>query len=103
MAPPEKSEAEADVEQVGEGHGQAGEQRMQQVEQRREEHEGELHRLGDAGEEGGQGHRQEQPADQLAPLRRALRYIARQAAGRPNIITGNIPAMNWPPFGSPAK
>ncbi len=34
---------------------------------------------------------------------RALRYIARQAAGRPNIITGNIPAMNWPPFGSPAK
>ncbi|CRQ64570.1 hypothetical protein PAERUG_P47_London_12_VIM_2_12_12_01943 [Pseudomonas aeruginosa] len=75
-----EGEAEADVEQVGEGHGQAGEQRMQQVEQRREEHEGELHRLGDAGEEGGQGHRQEQPADQLAPLRTGV-AVHRQAGG----------------------
>ncbi|MCY1434958.1 hypothetical protein D9M71_510350 [compost metagenome] len=34
---------------------------------------------------------------------RALRYIARHAAGRPKIIIGNMPVMNWPPFGSPAK
>ncbi|MOA21222.1 hypothetical protein D3C78_1417040 [compost metagenome] len=34
---------------------------------------------------------------------RALRYIARHAAGRPNSITGNMPVVNWPPLGSPAK
>ncbi len=33
----------------------------------------------------------------------ALRYIARHAAGSPNSITGNMPVMNWPPLGSPAK
>ncbi|MDT4878619.1 hypothetical protein FQZ97_1142290 [compost metagenome] len=30
-------------------------------------------------------------------------YIARQAAGRPNIITGKKPVMNRPAPGSPAK
>ena len=34
---------------------------------------------------------------------RALRHIARHAAGRPNIITGKKPLMNAPAVGSPAK
>ena len=34
---------------------------------------------------------------------RAVWYMARQAAGRPNIITGKKPAMNAPAVGSPAK
>ncbi|MFO1402719.1 MAG: hypothetical protein U1F30_16150 [Steroidobacteraceae bacterium] len=34
---------------------------------------------------------------------RAQRYMARQAPGRPNIITGKKPAMNAPADGSPAK
>ena len=34
---------------------------------------------------------------------RAAWYIARQAAGRPNIITGKKPLMKAPAVGSPAK
>ena len=34
---------------------------------------------------------------------RAVWYIARQAAGRPNIITGKNPLMKNPALGSPAK
>ena len=33
----------------------------------------------------------------------ADRYMARHAAGRPNIITGKKPDMNPPALGSPAK
>ena len=33
----------------------------------------------------------------------AVRYIARQAPGRPNIITGKNPDMKAPALGSPAK
>ena len=33
----------------------------------------------------------------------AVRYMARQAPGRPNIITGKNPDMNAPAVGSPAK
>jgi hypothetical protein len=34
---------------------------------------------------------------------RAQRYIAKQAAGSPNIITGKKPLMKKPADGSPAK
>jgi hypothetical protein len=34
---------------------------------------------------------------------RAVWYIARHAAGRPNIITGKKPVMKTPALGSPAK
>jgi len=47
-------EAEMDVERVGDGQRQAGQYRVNQVQRERHEHEGELERLGDTGDEGGQ-------------------------------------------------
>ena len=43
-----------DVERVGDGQRQAGQYRVNQVQRERHEHEGELERLGDTGDEGGQ-------------------------------------------------
>ncbi len=43
------------------------------------------------------------PPTALRRSGRAQRYMARQAAGRPNIITGKKPAMKPPALGSPAK
>ncbi len=43
------------------------------------------------------------PPTALRRSGRAAWYMARQAAGRPNIITGKKPLMNAPAEGSPAK
>ena len=43
------------------------------------------------------------PPTALRRSGRAARYMARHAAGRPNIITGKKPAMNRPAEGSSAK
>ncbi len=54
--PTGEGKTEVDIQHIRHGHRQAGEQRMQQIEERREEHEGELNRLGHPGEERGQRH-----------------------------------------------
>jgi len=43
------------------------------------------------------------PPTALRRSGRAARYIAKQAAGRPNIMTGKKPVMKLPAVGSPAK
>ena len=43
------------------------------------------------------------PPTALRRSGRALRYIAKHAAGNPNIITGKKPLMNAPALGSFAK
>ncbi len=43
------------------------------------------------------------PPTALRRSGRAVWYMARHAAGRPNIITGKKPLMNAPALGSPAK
>ncbi len=54
------------MQRVHQRHGRPGQQRVQQVERRRQEHEAELDGLGDAGQETGQGQRQEHAAHGLA-------------------------------------
>ena len=61
-----------DIQQVGDRHRQAGEQRVNQVQEGRQEHEGKFNRLGHPGEERGQRHRQEDPAHHFAPLRQSI-------------------------------
>jgi len=43
-----------DIERIGDGQRQAGQHRVNQVQRECNEHKGELERLGDAGDEGGQ-------------------------------------------------
>jgi len=47
--------------------------------------------------------REQQTRDAGAALGRAVWYMARQAPGKPNIMTGKKPDMKAPALGSPAK
>jgi hypothetical protein len=67
--------------------------------QRRHEHEGELDRLRDAGDERGEGGGDQEAGGRLALGRAGLWIIARRAAGRANIMIGKKPAMKMPTFG----
>ena len=77
--------------------------RVHHVQRRRHEHESELDRLGDAGEERGERGRAEDAGDALRRSGRAVWIIARHAAGRANIMIGKKPVMKPPACGSPAK
>jgi hypothetical protein len=64
-----KSETQLHADEAHGGHGRAGEDRVDQEEGRGQEHEAELDGLGDAGEERGEGEREEQSAGLGAALR----------------------------------
>ena len=76
-----EAEAVLDAERVDQRHRRAGEQRVDDVERARDEHERELERLGDAGEERRQGGGQHDAADELLVLRLGL-VPDRQGGGR---------------------
>jgi hypothetical protein len=65
--PGREAEAELHAEHVHGDHGEPGQHGMRRVEPRRQEHERKLDRLGHAGQERGQRHRQEQAAHRLLP------------------------------------
>ncbi len=99
-----EAEPVLDAEGVDQGQRRARQQRVDDVQREGDEHERELERLGDAGEEGGEGGREHDAADELLVLRAAPR--ARSPARRPgraNIMIGKKPVMKAPAVGSPAR
>lgn len=73
-------EAEVDVERIGDRRRQAGQQRMQHVQREGDKHEREFQRLGDAGEEGGEPGRRQDPDGSLA-LHRVRHVDHREGRG----------------------
>ncbi len=79
--PCRKTEAEVHTDEMHEDHGQPRRHGMHRVENRRQEHERELDRLGDAREKGGQGEGEQQARD-TRPSFRPRRVIHGQAGAR---------------------
>ncbi len=72
-------EAQVDVEQVGDRQGQPGQHRVDEVQRERHEHERELERLGDAGQERGQRRRRQDADRDLALL--LVRHVDHRQRG----------------------
>ena len=90
-----EGEANGDIENVAQHVGQTGEDRADDEQHRSHEQEGELQRLGDAGEDGGESGGEEQAAHLLFPLRLGAAVHGQSSSGETEDIedelTGEAP------------